>query len=323
MYYQLHPDYGWRGWEKLPYALLNTKTGNAVSMNGTEYGAMSLCDGVMDVDSIFVTDQQREMIRIYEKKGFVVPCRQGTELTEEQRYRRYPARYIKMAHWSITGRCNYRCRHCYMSAPDAKYGELDHETCMNIIQELADCGVQNVSITGGEPLVRKDFFELVDAMLDRGLHIRIIYSNGKLVTDHFLDELTARGLCPEINMSFDGVGWCDWLRGVDGAEEAVKDAFRRCRDKGFPTAAEMCLHQYNKHTLRESINLLASLGCRHLKTNPVSAVGEWKRHGGDASLSMKEAFDLYLDYIPHFFEDGAPLSLMLGGFFMARKGANT
>ena len=91
-------------------------------------------------------------------------------------------------------------------------------------------------------------------LLQRGIRITTIYSNGKLVTDKLLDELEQRGIYPEFNMSFDGVGHHDWLRGIPGAEEAVKEAFVRCRKRGFPTAAEMCIHEDNKHTLRESVN---------------------------------------------------------------------
>ena len=65
---------------------------------------------------------------------------------------------------SITGRCNYRCKHCYLSAPSAKLGELPHETMLEIIEQLAACGVQQVSLTGGEPLVRGDWWQLVDAL---------------------------------------------------------------------------------------------------------------------------------------------------------------
>lgn len=42
----------------------------------------------------------------------------------------------------------------------------------------------------------------------------------------------------------------------------AEDAFRRCRDKGFPTGTEMCIHQGNRHLLRETVRHLASLGCR-------------------------------------------------------------
>lgn len=56
-----------------------------------------------------------------------------------------------------------------------------------------------------------------------------------------LDALEARGIRPEFNMSFDGVGTHDWLRGIDGAERDVERAFLLCRERGFPTGAEMRL----------------------------------------------------------------------------------
>jgi len=151
-----------------------------------------------------------------------------------------------------------------------------------------------------------------------GVKITPIYSNGKLVTDPLLDELDKRGIHPEFNMSYDGVdGWHDWLRGIEDAGKIAEEAFARCRDRGFPTGAEMCIHGGNKHLLRETVNRLAELGCRSLKTNPIANVGAWKEGGYGTSLDMDALFQLYLDYIPHYYEDGMPLSLQLGGFFMA------
>ena len=63
---------------------------------------------------------------------------------------------------------------------------------------------------------------------------------------------------------------------------------------------------------------LGDLGCRSLKTNPIGDVGEWKKNGYGQAVTMEELFGLYLDYIPHFYEDGMPLSLQLGGFFDTR-----
>lgn len=83
------------------------------------------------------------------------------------------------------------------------------------------------------------------------------------------------------------------------------------------TGAEMCIHAQNKHLICETVNHLAGLGCRSLKTNPVGDVGEWKKNGNGVSISTDELFELYLDYVPYYYEDGMPLSLMLGGFFAA------
>ena len=317
MKYILDKRYRLRGWELLPYAVADRETGKAIFINAQEMDALKLCNGLIETDIPLISQEIRDMLPTIEKNGFIRPAKQGETLLPEQEYRKYPARYIRTAHWSITGRCNYRCKHCYMSAPEAKFGELSHEQIMRMVQELSDCGVMNVSLTGGEPLVRKDFLEIVDALCERDIRITQIYSNGALVKKELLTELDRRGIHPEFNMSYDGVGWHDWLRGIPGAEDAVDRAFRLCRDMGFPTGAEMCLHQDNKHLLRESINYLRDVGCGSLKTNPISNVGEWQKNGYGEALSVDEMFNLYFDYIPKYYEDGMPLSLMLGGFFRA------
>ena len=157
-------------------------------------------------------------------------------LSKEQKYRRYPCHHYEMAQWSITGKCNYRCRHCFMYAPDAVMGEPTYEQCRKIMDELEECGIDKVSLTGGEPLVRRDFWKLVDELRDRGIGITAVYTNGKLLDDAFFRELDARKMHPAFQTSFDGVGWHDWLRGIPGAETAALDAFRRCREHGCITS---------------------------------------------------------------------------------------
>ena len=318
MFYKLHEKLLLRGWQKLPYAIVEKGRTRPLFIKDKEMQALRLCNGLIDVDLPLIPQELRDLLKVIEEKGFITRCERGDTIRPEQEYKLYPARYIRTAHWSITGHCNYRCKHCYMSAPDAKYGELSHEQIMSIVQQLIDCGVMEVSLTGGEPLVRKDFMEIVDALLAGGITITTIYSNGKLVTDKLLDQLAERGIHPEFNMSYDGVdGWHDWLRGIPDAGTIVEEAFLRCKEKGFPTGAEMCIHQGNKHLLRETIKRLGELGCRSLKTNPISNVGAWKAGGYGESISIKELYQLYLDYLPHYYEDGMPLSLQLGGFFSA------
>lgn len=318
MYYKLHEKLLLRGWEKLPYAVVEKGARRPLFIKPVEMQALQMCNGRIDLSLPLVPQEVKDLLPLLQERGIIIPCEKGDAIHPEQEYRRYPARYIQTAHWSITGHCNYRCKHCYMSAPDAKFGELSHEQVMDIVQQLIDCGVRELSLTGGEPLVRRDFMEIVDALLAGGIHITTIYSNGRLVTDQLLDQLEARGIHPEFNMSFDGVdGWHDWLRGIDGAGRIAEEAFLRCRDRGFPTGAEMCIHQGNKHLLRETVNHLARMGCRSLKTTPISNVGAWKENGYGESISMDELYQLYLDYIPCYYEDGMPLALQLGGFFMA------
>ena len=317
MYYRLKDNFILRGYDRLPYALINLNNGYADFFDAELMSALELCDGTVDLSLSVIPEQTKKIIAEIEQKGVIEKCERGQGLKDFQKYKKYPARYIRKAHWSITGKCNYKCRHCYMSAPDAKLGELSHETVMDIIQQLSDCGVFSVSLTGGEPLVRSDFFEIVDALLERKIAIQEIYSNGALVNEKLLKELDARNVHPIFDMSYDGEGWHDWMRGIKGAEEIVNRAFALCRDMGFPTRSEMCLHQHNKHTLRASVKHLGSLGVRSLKTSPVANVGAWYENGYGEAINTKEVYQLYLDYIPQYYEDNMPMGIMLGGFFMA------
>ncbi len=319
-FYILNEPFALRGWEKLPYAVLDKKTGRVFFLNAKAFEVLELCDGGIDFTLPIFSDETRNIAKQLEKEGVVSACEHGAKLQEGQTYHLYKNRFIKRAHWSITGKCNYRCKHCYMSAPDAKLGELSHDVIMNIAQQIVDCGIQEVSLTGGEPLVRKDFLELVQFLTQNGIRITQIYSNGKLVTRELLSALDRLGIRPEFNMSYDGdEEWHDWLRGIPNAGKIVLDAFDLCHEMGFPTGAEMCLHKGNLHLLRESINTLAKHHCAHMKTNPVANTELWEAYDEDYSLELEAVFEAYLHYIPHFYEDDMPLSVQLGGFFSGRK----
>ena len=319
MYYRLKDKYSLRGWELLPYAVVDRDAHVAKFVEKETFDALLLCDASVDIDLPLVPQSIRDSVKKQVEQGIVEACAPGDGIAERQKYRRYPNRFMERAHWSITGLCNCKCRHCYLSAPDARYGELRHKDIMKIVNDLGDCGVLSCSITGGEPLVRPDFWEIIDALRDRDIGIIQIYSNGLLVNEDLLDGFERRGLRPEFNMSFDGVGYHDWLRGLTGAEKAVRRAFELCHDRGFPTGAEMCLWKENAHTLRESINYLASVECRSLKINPVSDTGAWHEGGyaDEHGLSTDETFEIYLNYLDDFYRDLPPIALHLGGFFAA------
>ena len=315
MFYCLNQDLLLRGWEKLPTGIVRPLSGEVYFVDPGLYFKIQNMDWMLFEGSPFMTKQESEALKKFVELGTADLCEHPRPLTEKQKYHMYPNRYLRAVHWAITGKCNCRCRHCYMSAPSGNAGDFTHEECMQIIDQMEAAGIQVVSLTGGEALVRKDFLEIADRLTKAGIKIDTIMSNGLLVNEDLLKALEAMGQKPEFNMSFDGIGCHDWLRGVDGAEEKVLHAFELCRENGFPTGAEYCLHKGNLHAFRESVKLLASLGCRSLKVNGLSAEGE-AMGIQDQILTLDEEYQFYLDYIPEFYEDAEPLKLMLSGLFM-------
>ena len=319
MYYRLNKKYSLRGWKKLPYAIVDNEVHAATFVNKTAFDALELCNGQIDLDLPLISNDIRRMVGKLEEQGIISPCSPGESIAEHQKYRRYPNRYMQMVLWSITGCCNSKCRHCYISGGENRYGEISHADAMKIAGDIRDAGVLCCSITGGDPLVRKDFWEILDCLLEGGVYVSTIYTNGYLVNDELLDDLEKRGIRPEFNMSFDGIGYHDWLRGVDGAEKAVRRAFLLCRERGFPTGSEMCLWKENFHMLRDSINFLASVGCRSVKLNPVGDIGAWREGGYQEKhgLSMEETYGIYYDYLDDFYADLPDIIVEMGGFFRA------
>ena len=181
------------------------------------------------------------------------------------------------------------------------------------LDELAGCGVRVVSLTGGEPLVSPHFYGILDEMMKRRMFLATVYSNGKLVNGALLDELNKRGMHPNFHISFDGIGWHDWLRGEKGAEEAAVRAFRLLRERGFQISTSFCLHRHNYLSLRENINFLASLGLKHVKMNVTSPTGLWKNEK-EHFATQDEVNEAILAYIPQYAEDGFPVSVQFAGF---------
>ena len=314
MYYKLKDDFRLRGWELLPTGVVRRLSGNVDFLPPAVYRALQKACGSLPVGSVLFSAEERKMLAELCEAGILEKSEVPAPPSDAQKYRAYPNRFLYSVHWAITGNCNCHCRHCYMSAPSGKVNEPTLSDCLDVVRQMEAAGVRTVSLTGGEALLRRDFFAIVDALIDADILIVTVMSNGLLVNEKTLDEFERRGLRPEFNMSFDGVGCHDWLRGVPGAEQAVLRAFSLGKERGFPTGAEYCLHKGNLSALRESVKLLGELGCQTLKVNRLNVEGE-ALGIADYAITRDEEFQTYLDYIPQFYEDGAPLSLMLSGFF--------
>lgn len=320
-YLILKKRYLLRGWSGLAHGVTDSESGRTFFAPSNVYDTLMLCNGKFEKESPIFIGERKSHLKALLDQDIIEEKEESAALLPEQEYREYDNRYIPMIHWSMTGHCNYRCRHCYMSAPHAVLPEPDTKECMRIIDEIASCGTGCISLTGGEALIRKDFLSLVDHMMEKGIHIVTIMSNGALVSEKLLTELEKRDCKPEFNMSYDGTeGWHDWLRGVEGAEKSVERAFLLCKEHGFTTGSELCLHRGNAGTLRDSVLKLSEWGVESLKVGRLCSSGE-ALNIREQSLSCREEYDIYMDYIPKYFEDEMPIkNLMLSGLFGCEDG---
>ena len=154
-------------------------------------------------------------------------CRQPDRLLIRKEVRHLPkGGRLFFAKSYSTRKCNYRCRHCLVSAPNAHHPQLPLQDFLHIIREIAVCGINRVDITGGEPFLRSDFEEIVKELSSFNIDIGTVFTNASLLTEDVLQMLKKYHQYPAFQLSFDGLGHHDWLRGVEGAELEADKAFR-------------------------------------------------------------------------------------------------
>lgn len=312
MRYILNEKYVLCGYKLLPFAVRNEQTKHVSFHTKEEFEFLFSCSGKKEIDLEAQSERIKGFAKALLQENVIREAVEGE--TRSLRYIEYQNIFKQDVQWSITGRCNYRCRHCFQSACHGVLGEPTLEQCMDIIRQLDECGVKQVALTGGEPLVRDDFFQIVDELLRRDMQVITIYSNGKLITQEFIDELKKRDIHPGFQVSFDGVGYHDWMRGVEGAEEIALNAMRLLHENGFGCASAMCLCRDNIGSIRETVKKLAEVHCRGLKFQQAMSQGEWANQP-EHFLTYDETLQAYLDYLPQYKEDGCPIGIQMEGFF--------
>lgn len=325
-YYTLAPNYALRGWCDLKYALLDlnctTILNRVVPLREDQLKVIELLtSGNLSPEESLVPAIWRKMTQKALAKGYITECEKGKQLEDYQKYHYTTAKYTHTLLWSITGRCNLKCRHCYISSGENLYGEMSLENCKEVIRQCVQANVNMVALTGGEPLVRKDLWELVDYILANHIRILQIFTNGMLVNEAFMAELEKREIHPNyIMLSFDGVACHDWLRGVKGAEEAAIRAIKLVKSHGIRVTVAMSLHMGNIDSLLKTYELMKSLGADGWKAAPIVDTGNWKTQN-NREIAISRIYDQNLELLRHYKKDGFPMDLGLGGFFKGEKGA--
>src|SRR3990172_4631195 len=100
---------------------------------------------------------------------------------------------LRMVAWEVTRSCNLACVHCRASAECGPYrGELDTGRCKKLLDEIAAFSKPVIILTGGEPLLRPDIFEIAAYGNEKGLRM-VMATNGTLVTEEIAGRLITAG----------------------------------------------------------------------------------------------------------------------------------
>jgi len=151
--------------------------------------------------------------------------------------------------WNVCMHCNMSCPHCYAAAvSEPAPSDLSLAEGLDLIDQMAACGVQVVIFSGGEPLLRPDVLELISHAREVGISPQLS-TNGSLIDAEMAARIAAAGV-RYVGISIDGLEkFNDEYRGLDGGFELARAGLRNSKAAGMRTGLRMTLTSRNAHEL--------------------------------------------------------------------------
>jgi heme b synthase len=168
---------------------------------------------------------------------------------------------LRLVAWETTRNCNLACMHCRASATRGPFsGELDTHASFRLLDQIANVGKPIIILTGGEPLLRTDIFEIAKYGTDKGFKM-VMAPNGTLITENIVKQMADAGI-QRISISLDGAAQesHDRFRGVDGAFEGALRGIRLAKDAGMEFQINTTVTKTNLHEIPKIQDLAVTLG---------------------------------------------------------------
>jgi len=183
--------------------------------------------------------------------------------------------------WNLIRRCNLTCKHCYATSADKDFpGELSTAEVFNMIDELKMFNVPVRILSGGEPVMRPDIFEISKYAKDRGFYVGLS-TNGTLISEKNIDDIVKVGY-NYVGISIDGMQEThDKFRRKQGSFEEALNGIRLCHDAGIKVGLRFTLTQDNKQDLPDLIHLMEDEGIDKFYLSHLNYAGRGNKNRGD------------------------------------------
>jgi heme d1 biosynthesis radical SAM protein NirJ len=199
--------------------------------------------------------------------------------------------------WNLIRRCNLTCKHCYSISADKDFaGELTTDEVLRTMEDLKAFKVPALILSGGEPLLRPDFFDIAKRSKQLGFYTALS-SNGTLIDERMMEKIVPVDF-GYVGVSLDGLGAThDKFRRMDGAFDKSLHAIRLCRDAGLKVGVRFTLTQDNYADLPGLLRLVEAEGIDRFYFSHLNYAGRGnKNRKDDAHHRMtRTAMDLLFE----------------------------
>jgi heme d1 biosynthesis radical SAM protein NirJ len=216
--------------------------------------------------------------------------------------------------WNLIRRCNLACKHCYATSADIDFeGELSTAEVFSVMQDLRAFGVSVLILSGGEPLLRPDIFEISQRAKEMGFYVGLS-SNGTLINNSNIDDIKRVGY-DYVGVSLDGMrDTHDRFRRKQGAFDESIHGIRLCHEAGIKIGLRFTLTQDNAVELPDLLQLMRDEDIDKFYLSHLNYAGRGNRNrSSDLHHKMtREAMDLMFTTCWQDVQDGIKREFVTG-----------
>ena len=263
----------------------NTTTEKDFNPTPDTVSLLELCTGTNTIEEIIgklseqsgesveeLTEGVNTILKILQQKGVIVlsntPLGQGISPAKEVRQK-----YLtETAQIEITNKCNLSCLHCFNNSGEPLSDELTTEEICSLIDVLSSMGVHRLTLTGGEPLVHPDLFEIVEHARKAPMTVTI-FTNGTLITEEHVEKFKKVGVKVAVSVDSCNEQTHDTFRGKKGALKRTLQGITLLRAAGLSVTVSVSLSQLNKNELVDTLKYFREHNLTDYQVAEVSTSG--------------------------------------------------
>ncbi|BCB27663.1 heme d1 biosynthesis radical SAM protein NirJ [Sulfurimicrobium lacus] len=199
--------------------------------------------------------------------------------------------------WNLVRRCNLTCKHCYSISADKDFpGELNTAEVFEVMDDLKRFRVPVLILSGGEPLLRPDIFDIAQRAKAMGFYVGLS-TNGTLIDAGNIDKIAAVGF-DYVGVSLDGMAVThDKFRRMQGAFDLSMHGIRLCKARGIKVGIRFTLTQDNAQDLPALLQLMEDEGLDKFYLSHLNYAGRGNKNRKDDAFhqTTRAAMDLLFD----------------------------
>lgn len=199
--------------------------------------------------------------------------------------------------WNLIRRCNLTCKHCYSISADTDFaGELATDEVFRVMDDLKGFGVPVLILSGGEPLLRPDIFDISRRAKAMGFYTSLS-TNGTLIGPDNIEAIADIGY-DYVGISIDGMRQThDTFRRKEGAFDAALSGIRQCLEHGIKVGMRFTLTRDNAADLPSLLQLMDEEGINKFYLSHLNYAGRGNKNRKDDAqhLMTRKAMDLLFE----------------------------